>query len=222
VAYRQLCSVTFAVFGLAAFGCGADGNSTASSNPSTTTEQAPANSDQPPSGSDQAAASAETPPSNPDSPPPSLDTPGGGLSTVCKQLCSSLDSVVDHCSQGLSRLGMGDLCSGAEACQVPASALPCANQIVGLFQCFTDNIELLCTAGGQNNSGDQPAARPPTPCDDVLQAFSSCADAGQVDDNNDSNPPGDCSTGSACVQCVCKAGSDAKKLQDCATGDCAP
>src|SRR6185436_13903101 len=99
-------------------------------------EQPPANADQPPSGGDQAPGGSEAPPSNPDSPPPSPDAPagsgaGGRLGTLCRQLCSSLDSVVDRCSQGMNGLGLKLDCGGANACQVPAGALPCENEIAG-------------------------------------------------------------------------------------------
>jgi hypothetical protein len=237
VAYRQLCSVTFAVLGLVAFGCGGNTNSTAATG-STPSDNPPANADAPPTGADQAPGSTETPPANPDSPPATADTPAGnnGLGALCQQVCSSINQAVNRCSQGMDELGMDDLCDGANACKVPPAVLPCANQIAGLFQCFIDNVALLCAATGNDNNQDPGPGQDPAPtptasaklCDDSLNNAEACFKANHIDTSDDNmnmnmDPNGpDCTRGNACVQCTCNAGTDTTKLGMCATGACAP
>jgi hypothetical protein len=238
VAYRQLCSVTFAVLGLVAFGCG--GNTTASTATGSTPagEQPPGNPDQAPSGADQAPTSSDTPAANTDGPPASSETPagsgaGGKLGALCQQLCSSIDQAVNQCSQGKLKLGMDDLCSSS--CDIPPTVLPCESELASLLQCFIGNLGSLCVASGDNNGQDPvPAAQPTVnQCDAAATAAQACAKANHIDTsdmgmNMDPNPPGgpgpvaDCTTGAACTQCICNAGADATKVQACATACATP
>ena len=129
----------------------------------------------------------------------------------------------------MNGLGLKLDCGGADACEVPAGALPCENEIAGLFECALDNLALVCAPSGQDTPGDQPASAPlpqsAAACQAALTAFTSCAEANHLNDttdNTDQNPPGggDCNQGNACTKCVCKAGSDTTKLLACES-DCA-
>jgi len=234
VAYLQLCSVTFAVLGLVAFGCGGNTN-TSAGGATPSADEPPANTDQPPSGSDQAPAptGSDQVPSNPDMPPSNPDAPagsgGGDLGALCQEFCTSLARVASGCSQGMDSLGMTKVCTSANSCVVPPGIAPCAKPIADLFSCAIDNIALLCTAS--QNSGDPgqdpapaPAPQPQTaPCQDVLKTFTKCADDNHLEDTGDNMnmDPRACMTGNACTDCVCKAGTDMTKQQACFTDACA-
>jgi hypothetical protein len=235
VAYRQLRSVTFALLGLVAFACG--GNTTAATGTGSTPagEQPPANPDQAPNGADQAAASSDTPPPNPDGPPASADAPagsgaGGTLQAVCQQLCSSISQVVDQCSQGVAKLGVGDLCSSS--CDIPPTVVPCASELASLLQCFIGSLDNLCAGVQSEAQGSAPAPRPDaTQCDAATKAAQDCADANHIDLSSDMgmnmppnvpDPTDACGKlTNACSKCTCQAGTDTAKLTTCFNTACA-
>jgi len=121
-------------------------------------------------------------------------------------------------------LGMKDLCSGQNVCQVPPEVLPCTNEIATVFRCFIDNLSMLCasTSSGNGQGGDQgrnPAARSPADlCGDVTDTAQACARAHDIDLSGDDTS--DCSTGNACSDCICRAGDDTTKQSACVS-DCA-
>lgn len=232
MAYRQLCSVTLAVLGLA-LGCGGSTGTSTGSGSTTAGEQPPNNPDAPLTSGDQAPASADAPPSSPDSPPVSADAPagsgtGGRLGGLCRQICTSLAGALDHCSQGDSMATLSVDCGAADACQVPPEILPCENQFVAVFQCLIDNVAMLCPAAEQGQ-GQDAAGSTAALCVDSAKAAQACATAHHIDlgsnmmgMTNDMNPPGaDCTRGNACTQCFCKAAGDATKTEACFMGDCA-
>jgi len=229
VAYRQLCSVTFTVLGLVAFGCGGNTNSSAPSPSNPSSEQPPANTDQAPSSSDDQAPSGtatDEVPSNPDTPPASADAPAGTgspLGALCQRFCAELSNVANNCTDGMGSIGMDDVCSPTDSCQVPPGVIPCEAEIVDLFDCALDNFQLLCSAEAQDPGGQDPAPAARTaPCQDVLRSFTTCAEAHDLTgDNTNTDPPGrDCTMGNACTQCLCTAGANMTAQQACFTGAC--
>jgi hypothetical protein len=222
-----------------ASGCGGSTGTSNGSGSTTASDQPPSNPDAPRASGDQAPSSADAPPSGPDSPPVSADTPagsgtGGRLGGLCRQICTSLADAIDHCNQGDSMAKLSVDCGGADACQVPAEVLPCENQLVAVFQCFIDNVAMLCPAGGQNadqGQGQDPAGSTAALCVDSANAAQACATAHHIDlgsnmmdmtNNMNMKPPAaDCTKGNACTQCMCKAANDATKIEACFTGDCA-
>jgi hypothetical protein len=240
VAYRQLCAVTFAVLGWVTVGCGAGTASHVGTDASE--EQPPANTDAPPSNSDQ-ATNPDTTPANPDKPPTSADAPagtGGGLSALCKRICSSLASFADDCNSGMDTIGMGDICSADVDCQIPGD-IPCQNEIADAFDCVFTNLAAICSADNQGpGNGDAAQAEP---CRDVGEAYNKCARAngqpgtgtgngnGNGNGNGTAGGPGNpaaacttaggCECGTPCLNCLCEAGSDLTASQACGTGACA-
>lgn len=224
MAYRRLCAVTFAVFGLLAAGCGGDTNTNVSG--SDPAQQPPINKDQPPSSSDQ-ASNPDQAPSNPDQPINNETQPagtggGGRLGALCQDLCNSIEQLGDKCSNGMASMGdTKSLCSAG--CVVPASILPCEKEISDVFSCLIDNLQLLCTA--VNNEDQSQPGRDPQPnastCQDAVKSYTTCADAhGLNDDNTDNNAvkcskAGGCDCPTDCASCTCDAGTDQDKLAAC-------
>jgi hypothetical protein len=216
--------VTFAVLGLLAGGCGGDTNAKASS--TETEQQPPSNPDQPPANSERASNSDATP-SNPDRPISNASEPagtgaGGRLGTLCQELCRSIENLGDQCSGGMAMMGdTKSLCS--TGCQVPASVLPCEQEIADAFSCLIDNLRQLCAAV---DDAGQPGRNPQSTssvCEDFIKAETTCAEAnGITDDGSDDgskdnaskcNKAGGCACPTACASCTCAAGTD--------TADCA-
>ena len=232
MAYRQLCAMTLAVLGLAAVGCGGDTNSQASSPEAA--QQPPSNPDQPPGNSDQASGNSDQAPSNPDRPVNNANDPagtggGGRIGALCQELCSSLDRLSDQCDDMPMMGETNGLCS--TDCQVPPNILPCEQEITGVFSCLIDNLQLFCPMSDDNQQDPGPG-RPPaaaSPCQDILRAYTTCAEAHGITDDDpgdDNNAPkcstaGGCDCPSDCMTCTCEAGTNTDALAACADA-CAP
>jgi hypothetical protein len=228
VAYRQLCAVTFAVLGLVAVGCG--GGTSSAGATGATGEQPPTNPDQAPDNTNDTATNPDVAPTNPDAVPGSSeDTAGSGsggrLTGLCKKLCSTLSTLADDCSNGMTMLGMEDACSAEVNCQIPAN-FPCQDEIADAFECLFDNLALICSPTTSENENQGPASQA---CQDVARKFTSCADAhdlgGDTDPGNGNGPgnqrscteAGGCECDSECLTCFCEAGTDADEQAACAT-----
>ena len=226
MAYRQLCAVTFAVLGWVTVGCGGGTATTTATN--TNDQQPPNNTNQPPSNADQATNPDKTPPSV-DTPPASSEAPagsGGGLSALCKKICSTLSTFAGDCSSGMTTVGMTDLCSADVKCDIPGD-IPCQTEIADEFDCVFSNLADICS--GAQGAGNAAQAQP---CRDVGRAYTKCAQAngltGSTDTPTDPGKPaaacttaGGCACATDCATCGCKAGTDLAKIEACATAACA-
>jgi hypothetical protein len=132
-----------------------------------------------------------------------------------------LASFANDCNRGMTDVGMDDVCSSADACQVPPN-IPCENEIADLFECVIDNLSVLCTATDQGNGNDGEAALPPqtTPCQDVVSHFTACAEANGLNDDDDQTTrgcfaAGGCECEDDCTRCTCEANGDAEEGAAC-------
>lgn len=239
MAYRQLCAVTFAAFGLLCAACsGGPGGAVASSN----NDRAPSSGDRPPSGTSKSDAAPTT--ATTDQAPISSDTPpgtsdaaagNGSLGALCQELCTSLNGFLTSCG---AQAESGDLC-GADSCKVPAG-YPCGPEAAAAFRCLIDTIDGLTCSGvaasgsGQGN-GDVPGngngANPPKQMDSVLDfckaefdKANACGQAhgletdssgGDTPQQHGCYPQGGCECDDPCAACTCKAGGNADKTQAC-------
>lgn len=230
MAYRQLCAVTFAALGLIAVACG--GSTGTNAAPDATEQQPPSNPDQAPNETDQ-ASNTDRPPTSSDQPPSDTDPAGSGgsgrLTALCEKICSTISTLADDCGDGMTMVGMGNVCSEEVDCQLPPD-LPCQDEIANAFDCIFVNLAALCAAG-QDENPEVPRAEP---CQDVGQAYLTCARAnGLIEDNgngngngNGNNPPactqdGGCDCPSSCTECTCEAGTNSTALSACFEGACA-
>jgi hypothetical protein len=146
------------------------------------------------------------------------------LESLCQEFCSSLTNVANDCNRGMTDVGMDDVCSSDDACEVPPN-IPCETEIADLFECVIDNLAAICSINDQGNGND--AALPPqqvSPCQDVSTRFSACAEANGLDDDNTDDDDdttrgcfaaGGCECDDPCTKCTCEANGDAEQGAAC-------
>jgi hypothetical protein len=185
VAYRQLFAAVLATTtSLLAVACGGD-SSASVPDPGSGDQQPPRNPDAPPYSDDQPPTPADPPPLNPDG--------FGQLGSLCRTLCQKTEGL--QCGDdGI----LGELNAACEqGCKVSVDFLPCAGQLVQLFQCLTTQSGLC--QGENAGVGD---------CEASEDAYIRCLG---VDQGGPSNPPpgndctpgGGCDCDSACLACRC-------------------
>jgi hypothetical protein len=226
--------VTFALLGSLAVGCGGAASTGTAGNgsgsgqpPNTASDSAPNNN------SDQAPTSSDQAPTNSDKPPASSETPAGtgdSLGALCRRFCDELTTAATRCKDDLEVTG----CDGPNACKVPPTVIPCADEIGDFIGCAIDNLQSLCQStdspGPGNNTGGTTgnAPLPPqqtSPCEDSLKRYTECAKVHGITDSNNmmtGDMPKGCYTAGGCEMCAtdcqkcqCDANGDLDKLQAC-------
>jgi hypothetical protein len=149
---------------------------------------------------------------------------------LCQQFCDDLTNVADNCNRGTGSLKMDNICSASQRCVFPAGFAVCETQISNLFKCAIDNLQVLCAvtqqqagdSGGGPGQDPAPLPQQTSPCQDVLKAFTTCADANHLGDDMTTDPMPVCNSGNACSDCLCTAAGDATRAQACANLCVAP